>query len=178
MGISMKYAMIVVDVQQALVNEGLYDKDSFIANIQDMLQFGREKNIEVIYVRHDDGEGEELTKGVPGFEIYEEIEPEDGEIVFDKSYNSIFNKTGLREYLKEKHITNLIIMGLQTEYCIDATLKAGIEHGYRMIVPIGTITTRDNGEFTAKQLNDFYHYTIWNGRFAKVIPMDKVKELV
>lgn len=174
----MKYAIVVVDVQQGLVNETLYNKDTFIANIQEMLQYGRKKNVDIIYFRHDDGEGEELTKGKPGYEIYSEIEPEDGEIVFDKSYNSIFNKTGFKEYLKEKHITNLIVMGLQTEYCIDATLKAGLEHGYRMIVPEGTITTRDNGDFTAKQLNDFYHNTIWKGRFAKVLPIDKVKELI
>lgn len=174
----MKYAIVVVDVQQALVNDGLYNKEEFVSNIQDVLQFGREKNLEIIYVRHDDGEGEALTKGAPGYDIFDGIAPEDGEIVFDKSYNSIFKKTGLKEYLKEKYITNLIIMGLQTEYCIDATLKAGVEHGYRMIVPVGTITTRDNGELTARQLNEFYHYTIWNGRFAKVLPINKVKELI
>ena len=174
----MKYAIVVVDVQQALVNDGLYNKEEFISNIQDMLRFGREKDLEIIYIRHDDGEGKELTKGAPGYDVFEGIAPEDGEIVIDKSYNSIFKKTGLKEYLKEKSITNLIIMGLQTEYCIDATLKAGVEYGYRMIVPEGTITTRDNGEFTARQLNEFFHYTIWNGRFAKVLPIDKVKELI
>lgn len=174
----MKYAIVIVDVQQALVNDELYNKDEFISGVQDMLRFGREKNLEIIYIRHDDREGRDLTKGAPGYDVFEGIAPEDGEIVFDKSYNSIFKKTGLKEYLKEKHITNLIIMGLQTEYCIDATLKAGVEHGYRMIVPEGTITTRDNGEFTARQINEFFHYTIWDGRFAKVLSVNKVKDLI
>ena len=174
----MKYALVVVDVQQALVTEGLYNKETFIANIQELLQFGRDKGLEIMYVRHDDGVGEELTKGTPGYEIYEEIAPQDGEIVFDKTYNSIFKKTGIKEYLKEKHITNLIVMGLQTELCVDATLKGGVEHGYRMIVPKGAVTTRDNGGFTASQINDFYYNTIWNGRFAKILSIEEIKELV
>ncbi|WP_167957056.1 cysteine hydrolase family protein [Anaerosporobacter faecicola] len=174
----MKYAMMVVDVQQALVGDDLEQKDTFIANIKELLAFGREQNVEILYVRHDDGPKEELTKGKAGYEIYEEITPEDGEKVFDKCYNSAFYKTGLKEYLKEKHITNLIIMGLQTEYCVDATIKSGFEQGYRMIVPEGTITTKNNGEFTGKQLNDFYHYTIWEGRFAKVLPIEKVKDFI
>ena len=172
----MRYALVVVDVQEALVREGLYNKENFIANIQELLQFGRDKGLEVIYVRHDDGAGEELTKGKPGYEIYHAIEPQDGEIVFDKSYNSMFKKTGMKEYLKEKHITNLIIMGLQTELCIDATLKGGVEYGYRMIVPKGAVTTFDNGGLTASQINEFYYNTIWNGRFARVLSIEEIKE--
>lgn len=35
--------------------------------------------MEVIYVRHDDGEGAELTKGADGFEIYDSFKPMDSE---------------------------------------------------------------------------------------------------
>lgn len=173
----MKYAMIVVDFQKGIVDDSLYNKDKVIGNIKDLLQFGREKDLTIIYVRHNDGPSGVLKKGERSFEIYDEVAPKDGEEIFDKDYNSIFKNTGLKEYLKDKHITNLIIMGLQTEYCIDASLKAGVEHGYRMIIPEDTVTTKDNGEFTAKQLNDFYYNRIWNGRFAKVLSVEKVKNL-
>lgn len=33
----------------------------------------------MIYVRHDDGPGSDLTHGTEGFEIYEEFKPEAGE---------------------------------------------------------------------------------------------------
>ena len=40
-----------------------------------IIKEARKNNIEIIYVRHDDGEGSELTKGTDGFEIFEEFKP-------------------------------------------------------------------------------------------------------
>nr|WP_232436810.1 hypothetical protein [Paenibacillus senegalimassiliensis] len=42
--------------------------DLFVSNVKTLLATARENNIEVIYIRHDDGIGEELTKGAAGFE--------------------------------------------------------------------------------------------------------------
>lgn len=67
-------------------------------------------------------------------------------MIFDKNVNSAFKSTGLLEYLKQKEETEIIVVGLQTDYCIDATIKAGFEHGFKMIVPAGTNSTFDNPE--------------------------------
>ena len=72
---------------------------------------------------------------------------------FDKQVNSAFRGTGLLEYLREKNESTIVIVGLQTEYCIDATLKAGFEHGFRMIVPANTNSTFDNRYMTAAAQN-------------------------
>ncbi len=94
--------LLVVDTQKLITNEKLYQFSVFKSRIKSLIQKARTHNIEVIFVRHDDGEGAELTKGTDGIEIYEEFRPAEGEMIFDKTVNSSFNGTGLLEYLKEK----------------------------------------------------------------------------
>ena len=82
------------------------------------------------------------------------------------------------EYLKKKEEKTIIIVGLQTDYCIDATIKAGFEHGCKMIVPENSNSTFDNQFMTAEQTYKYYNKFIWNRRYAECIPFNKVLELM
>ena len=168
--------LLVVDTQKLITNKKLYKFEEFKSNIKKLIVTARENGIEVIYVRHDDGVGNELTKGNPGYEIYEEFQPMNNELIYDKKVNSSFKDTGLLEYLKQKEETEIIIVGLQTDYCIDATIKAGFEHGFKMIVPANTNSTFDNQYMTAKQTYNYYNEFMWNKRYAECISMKDVIE--
>lgn len=170
--------LLVVDAQKAIVNDKLYDADLFVCNVKKLIGTARQNNIEVIYVRHDDGAGNVLTKGNDGFEIYDEFKPAEDEIIFDKYVNSAFRDTGLSEYLKKKNENTVMIVGLQTEYCIDATVKAGFEHGFKMIVPENTNSTFDNKFLSAEITYKYYNGFIWNGRYAECVTIDKASELM
>lgn len=63
-----------------------------------------------------------------------------------------------------------MIAGLQTEYCVDAAVKCGFEHGFRIIVPAFANTTTDNAHLTGKQTCRYYNTLIWNRRYAACIP--------
>lgn len=165
--------LLVVDTQKLITNEKLYNFKSFVSNVKSLIQIARENHIEVIYVRHDDGEGCELTKGTEGFEIYEGFQPREGERIFDKNVNSAFKGTGLLEYLKDKEIQDIIVVGLQTDYCIDATIKCGFEHGFHMIVPEYANTTVDNQFMTGEQTYQYHNHFMWNKRYAKCISMEE-----
>lgn len=169
--------LLVVDVQTALIAEHPYNEEKVISNIKQLINEARNTNMEVVYVRHDDGEGE-LERGVDGWQIYNEIAPMEGERIFDKQYNSAFLKTGLKEYLNQNKVETIILVGLQTEYCIDTTCKAAFEHGYKIIVPYETNTTFDNEYLTGEKLYEYYNKTIWNNRFARVISVEElIKEM-
>ena len=165
--------LLVVDTQKAIVNDKLYNFEQFISNVKEIIKIARQNDIEVIYVRHDDGAGSELTKGKDGFEIYDGFRPANSEMIFDKSVNSAFRDTGLSEYLKQKNETAVVIVGLQTEYCIDATIKAGFEHGFEMIVPENTNSTFDNRFMSSEMTYKYYNGFIWNGRYAKCVSFDE-----
>lgn len=115
--------------------------------------------------------GDELEADTEGWRIHPAIPPRSGEKIFDKKFNSAFRKTGLKEYLNEKGIRRLILTGMQTEYCIDATCKAAFEYGYSILIPAGATTTFDNEFLSGAMLTDYYEQKIWNKRFADVIPV-------
>ena len=150
--------LLVVDTQKGITNSGLYQFKVFETNVKELICKARQNDIEVIFVRHDDGVGNELTKGNESFEIYEGFQPMADEVIFDKRVNSAFKDTGLLEYLRRKKKNTIIIVGLQTDYCIDATIKAGFEHGFRMIVPANTNSTFDNKYMSAEQLDQLMKF--------------------
>ncbi len=164
--------LLVIDTQRLITNEKLYGFDMFVSNVIKIVNEARKNNIEVIYVRHDDGKGSELTKGAEGFGIYEKFQPINEEKIFDKEVNSAFKGTGLLEYLIGKGEKNIIIIGLQTDYCIDATIKCGFEHGFHIIVPAYANTTVNNKFMSAEQSYHYYNEFIWNGRYAECISLD------
>lgn len=165
--------LLVIDAQREITNEKLYKFDEFVSTVKMLIKTARKNGVEVIFVRHDDGAGTPMTKGPDGFEIYEGFAPEQGEKIFDKQVNSPFKDTGLAEYLSKKGETEIIITGLQTDYCIDAAIKCGFEHGYKIIVPQYANSTFDNRFMSAEKSYEYYNDFIWNGRYAKCISAEE-----
>ena len=159
--------LLVVDCQKALITDELLWKQIFIQNVKDMIAAARKNHVEVIHVIHDDGAGRELTHGMPGFEIYDEFRPESGERVFEKCCNSAFRNTGLDVYLREKQETEVMVVGLQSDMCINATVIAGFEKGFHMIVPAFCNSTFDNCMLDAETSYRYYNEFLWPDRFAE-----------
>ncbi len=170
--------LLIVDTQNLITNEKLYKFDELVANIRTLIYTARQNGIEVIYIRHDDGAGEALTKGTNGFEIYEAFAPAEGEKIFNKTINSPFQESGLLKYLQEKGETELIVTGLQTDYCIDATVKCRFEHGFKVYVPAYANSTFDNTFMTAEKTYRYYNDFMWNGRYTECVSMEKMLEIL
>lgn len=162
--------LLVIDVQNAVYTPALYAYDAFTENLTRLIGSARRTGTEVIFIRHDDGAGEPLSPGNPGFEIAAPFSPCSGERIFDKQVNSPFRDSGLTEYLRRCGENTLMITGLQTEYCVDASVKCGFEHGFRIIVPAYANTTTDNTHLTGERSYHYYNAFIWNRRYAACIP--------
>ena len=159
--------LLVIDVQKGITDERLYGFRQFEENLKILIDASRKCGVEVVYVRHDDGPGSGFSIGDVDFEIYDGVAPESGEKVFDKKVNSAFHEsTGLDRYLKSRNIKKVITVGLQTDYCIDATVKSGFEKGYEMIVPEFCNSTRSNSYMDAGTTYEFYNKNMWPGRYA------------
>lgn len=168
--------LLVIDTQDLLMTEDLYAFDSFVKNVTRLITSARQGGTEIIYVRHDDGD--ELTSGKTGFDIYRPFSPQGGEKIFDKHFNSAFRKTGLAEYLNAKREAQIITAGLQTDYCIDATVKGGFERGFHMIVPAFCNTTVDNEFMTGEQSYRYYNQEIWDTRYADCVSFEAALALL
>lgn len=170
--------LLVVDVQNALINEHPYNEERVIENIKKLILTARDNKKEVVYVRHDGGQGTEFENGTYGWQVYDKVVPNSNELIFEKQYNSAFHKTDLKIYLDNNNIDTIILVGLQTEYCIDATCKSAFDYGYKIIIPEETNTTFDNDYLSGEKLYEFYNYKIWNKRFADVISIEKVIKIL
>ena len=123
--------LMVLDTQKGITDERLFSFEEFKNNVITLIETARSFGVEVVYVRHDDGPGSGFSIGDEAFEIYEGFAPKEGEQIFEKSVNSAFHdSTGLTSYLKAKNVTKVIIVGLQTDFCMDATIKSGFEKGF------------------------------------------------
>lgn len=167
-------ALIVIDMQTALVGRHPYNEVGVLRAIGELVLDCRKASVPVLYVRHDGGQGDELEAGTAGWEICVCIAPERGEEVFDKRFNSAFRQTGLHEYLQQRGMHRLLMCGMQTEFCFDVSAKVAFEYGYEVVIPRGLVTTFESDFATGEALNSYYEDKIWDGRYASVLPLSDV----
>ncbi|RKM59447.1 cysteine hydrolase [Butyrivibrio sp. CB08] len=166
--------LLVVDTQRGCFKDDLYAHDKVVENIKALIKTARDNSIEVAYVQHDDGPGEELCKGSAAYEVVDEFAPLEGERRFEKTVNSAFHDmTGLTDYLRSKNERDIIVTGVCTDYCLDATIKSGFEHGFNIIVPAYANSTYDNPYFDKETAYKFYNEFMWPKRYAKTVTVEE-----
>lgn len=171
--------LLVIDTQKGITNSNLFEFEKITGNIRTLIEKARQNNVEVVYVQHDDGPGSGFTKGDLDFEIYDAFAPNENEKIFYKTVNSCFHpQTGLDSYLKEKNENQVMIVGLQTDFCIDASVKSAFERGYKVIIPAYTNSTTDNEYFSKSTAYHFYNDFMWSKRYASCISFDKAVRML
>ena len=153
--------LLVIDMQKGLVDEDLYAFDTFIDRTVRLVDTARKDSIEVIFVQHDAGLDSGMSIGDENFEIIDQIAPKEGEKVFIKTINSCFGNNEFKEYLENLDDKRLMIVGLQTNYCIDCTVKSAFERGFEVIIPEGTNSTFDNDYMTGETTVRYYNEDVW-----------------
>ena len=166
--------LLAIDLQKGLIDDELYNCAGFIKNMKHLLGEARKHNVEIIYVKHDAGLDSGMSVGDEDFEIYDELAPISGEKIFVKKVNSCFSNKYLNNYLEGKGENEVVIAGLQTNYCIDASIKSAFDKGYHVIVPEGCNSTFDNDYMDGETTYRYYNEDIWPGRFADCVEIDDV----
>ncbi len=169
--------LLVVDMQKGIVDEELYAFDTFMDRTVRLIDAARKNNVEVIFVRHDGGPGSGLTAGDSGFEFADQVQPRQGEKVFVKTINSCFGNKDFREYMEQQEDRRLMIIGVQTNYCIDAAVKSAFERGFDVIIPEGTNSTFDNDYMTGETTVRYYHEDIWDG-VADIVTLEEAMDML
>ena len=153
--------LLVIDMQKGLVDEDLYAYDTLLERTTQLVDAARKNNVEVVFVQHDAGPDSGMSIGDEAFEIIDQIAPIEGEKAFVKTINSCFGNKDFKQYLKRQTDKRLMIIGLQTNYCIDATVKSAFERGYDVIIPEGTNSTFDNDYMSGETTVRYYNDDVW-----------------
>jgi len=174
----MTQGLIIVDVQNDYFPGGsmeLVAMDQAAANCRALLDDFRRRGAPLFHVQHlANREGATFfVPGTPGAEIHDSMTPADGEPLVVKHFPSAFRDTGLHETLQRTGIDELVICGAMSHMCIDTTVRAAFDLGYRCRVAADACATRDL-EFDGRRVAAADVHTAYMGAlaapFAQVLP--------
>ncbi len=78
-----------------------------------------------------------------GVHIHESVRPLQNETVILKHYPNSFRETNLLQKLQKLKIERIIICGMMTHMCIDATVRAAFDFGFHCTVIHDACATKD-----------------------------------
>ncbi|NLD67486.1 MAG: cysteine hydrolase [Limnobacter sp.] len=130
----MTQALLIVDIQNDYFPGGampLEGSPEAAANAGALLAAFRDKGLPVVHVQHISnrpGAGFFLPD-TEGAEIHESVRPLPGEKLVRKHTPNSFRDTDLLDHLKQSGVERLVVAGMMTHMCIDATVRAAFDHG-------------------------------------------------
>ena len=138
-----KQALLVIDMQRGLVL-GAYRQDELVATVNGLIGQARNQGVPVVFVQHNHATFEPMMRGNRGWEIFEELNRESQDVVVEKEACDAFYETTLDATLKALQAEELLMTGLQTEYCVDTACRAALSHGYDVVLVADGHSTGDS----------------------------------
>ena len=173
----MKTALLVIDIQKDYFPGGKYPLVNPLEAAQKaymILQCFRESGNHHVHIQHISLEADAtfFVSGDRGTDIHDSVAHFEGEpIVYKHEPNSFLN-TKLLELLQSWEIERVVITGMMTHMCVDATARAASDFGFQVIIAEDACATRDlkYGDTTipAEQVHKaFLAALTWYGRVMK-----------
>ncbi|MCO6563877.1 MAG: cysteine hydrolase [Apibacter sp.] len=158
-------ALLIIDIQNDYFEGGKNPlKNSLQASelAKNILEKFRDEKLPVIHIQHVSSRPD-ATFFIPqtsGVEIHSHVKPKEGEIVIIKNFPNSFIKTNLQDTLKKLKVDELVICGMMTHMCVDATTRAARDLGYTCTLIADACATCDleiNGEkIQAKEVQNSF----------------------
>jgi ureidoacrylate peracid hydrolase len=75
-----------------------------------------------------------------GSDFYK-VQPSEGEVVVEKNTYDVFSNPELKQKLDELGIRTLVVTGVNTDVCVDTTVRSAFTNGYQIVVPKDLVAT-------------------------------------
>lgn len=140
----MKTALVVIDMQQSLMDDGPWKADELVANVNGLVDAARTAGAPVIFIT------DRRVEPDPG--LYPGLKASDSDLRIEKGYCNSFLETSLDDELKARGIQRLVVAGMQTDYCIDTSCRSAASHGYEVLLAGDAHSTFDHEHLAAEQI--------------------------
>jgi nicotinamidase-related amidase len=180
----MNTALLLIDIQNEYFPGGKNPLEgSLEASLQarKLLDHFRHLSQPRIFIQHIANRPGKTTflPGTEGILIHENIQPLEGEIVIQKHYPNSFRDTPLMGTLRSLEIERLVIGGMMTHMCVDASVRAAYDLGFECWLAQDACATKalqfDNQTIPAIQVHLAFLAAL-NGTYANVLMADRVLE--
>ncbi|MFZ3280538.1 cysteine hydrolase family protein [Pseudomonas sp.] len=166
----MTTALLIIDVQRALCS-GEYqchDIHRVIDTLNGLSARARKAGVPVVLIQHEEKDSP-LAHGAEGWQLAEGLETSAKDLRVRKTTPDAFYQTDLGKLLPSEDFERLVICGLQTDYCVNATVRQAHHLGYDVVLAEDAHSTVDNGNMTAEDIiaehnKDLAHLTGATGR--------------
>jgi nicotinamidase-related amidase len=166
-------ALIVIDVQESFRHQPFWtdtDLPAFAEKLQALIDGARVREIPVVQILHiRDNSPFAIDSGYVTTLAPLALTPD---IVFHKHKHSALIGTGLAEWLTHHSISRLIIAGIRTEQCCEATARHASDRGWTVdFVTEATMTfpmTDLAGTVHSTQAIKAHTEMVLSGRFARI----------
>ena len=180
----MSVGLLLIDIQNDYFPGGKMELEGSVqaGKIAGRLaQFFRENRLPVVHVQHlaiHPG----ATFFVPdtfGVEIHADVKPLDNEPVIQKHHPNGFRETGLLAHLRQQDIRELVVAGMMTHMCVDATVRAATDYGFECRIVQDACATRNlrlNEQVVSTKDVHAAFLAALNGAYGRVMTADAVME--
>lgn len=175
----MNSALLIIDVQQALCSGqwAAHDIERVVDRINAVAARARATSLPVILVQHEEADGQ-LKYGTEGWQLYDRLATRPEDIRLRKAASDSFHKTELQALLQSNKVDHLIVCGLQSEFCVDSTVRGALARGYPVTLVADGHSTLDNAVLSASQISAHHNATLANlGSFGPRVTTTAAAEL-
>lgn len=170
----MNQALVLVDIQNDYFAGGrmtLVGADAAAQNAANLLVSFRARGLPLFHVQHVSTRPNAtfFIAGTDGVDLHAAVKPLAGESVIQKNFPNAFRATRLDTELRARGVTELVIAGMMTHMCIDTTVRAAFDLGFKVDLAHDACATRDlrfgATDFTAAQVHGSFIAAL-HGTFA------------
>ena len=142
-----KSVLIIVDMQNDFVKEGgtllVPDAEATIPRIRNLLDLARDSWVKVIFTQdtHNPGDPEweiwpeHVREGTWGWQIVDELQPLEDELVIRKVRYDAFYGTHLDHFLRIWDVETLVICGTVANICVHYTAASAALRWFDVVIP-------------------------------------------
>lgn len=132
-------ALVLIDIQNDYFEGGswpVHHMETVAENAARLLDHARKAGDTVLHVRHEMASADApfFRPGTKGAAINGSVAPGSGEPVIVKHRPNAFVGTDLLAHLTSRGVKDITICGAMSQMCVDATVRAAADHGFRVTV--------------------------------------------
>ena len=166
--------LLIVDAQ---VNQfeppmAVHDGPQILKRLESLVKRARAAHVPIAFIQNDGGEIDPDFPGTPGWALHPELLPVGSEKVYRKTTTDSFHETGLLEDLRAAGATDLVIAGMQSNYCIDATTRRAVQEGFNVTLVSDAHSTFSFTEVPAEAIIEAQ-----NAALGELVPLAKATEI-
>lgn len=157
----MTTALLIIDVQQALCSgeHKVYDAQRVIERINLVARRFRAAGAPVFVIQHEAADSP-FAHASAGWQLASGLELAADDVRVRKTTPDSYHRTELHAALQERGVTDLVICGMQSEFCVDTTTRRALALGYPVQLVADGHSTSDNAILSAAQISAHHNQTL------------------